>query len=349
MTTSTKAKSTKQNKYRSSTGPKMPQAKPEEMVADKIIELLEKGELPPWSRPWKYSRLGAAHNAVSKKPYRGINIWLLALATAMCGYDDPRWLTYKQAQQLGGNVQKGEKSTWIVFWKIVSRRPNQDVDADGVETTDQEEDPKGLLSFPMARIYNVFNATQTEGCKLPPLSVTDAQVHNPIEQAENIIALMPYPPEFQTFLHENSPPHYIPSLDKVRVPDISRYDQPELYYNSIFHELVHSTGHEKRLNRFTSTTMGAQDLHQYGTEELVAGMGAAMLTAKAGLEQATLQADASYIKHWADRIKADKSIIMTSAQRAQRAVDYISPPLPGHEQETEQQTEPADAGVPLHT
>ena len=335
MTSVTARPRAKSTSKKTSSATRSQRPKPEELVADKIIELLDSGDLPPWARPWRYSNLGAAHNALTKKQYRGINTWLLALSTSVGGYVDPRWLTFKQAQNLGGNVKKGEKSTWIVFWKII-RKTKSDQPDDNVEVFDQENPSANTTqSFPMARIYHVFNAEQTDGCKLPALEQEPSTPHNPIEEAEIIVANMPYPPDFETYLQGNLPPHYIPTLDKVRVPDISRYNQPEMYYNSVFHELVHSTGHEKRLQRFESVKIGREDLHQYAAEELVAGMGAAMLTSKAGLEHVTIQADASYIKYWADRIRADKSIIMTSAQRAQRAVDYISPPSPGHEQEAD--------------
>ena len=100
-----------------------------------------------------------------------------------------------------------------------------------------------------------------------------------------------------------------------------------MYYNTVFHELIHATGHRKRLNRFDNQA-NAGDLHQYGVEELVAGMGSAMLNDLAGIGHATLQRDASYVKSWADTIRAQRSIIVTAAQRAQKAVDYITNTTP---------------------
>lgn len=320
--------------------------KPEEMVADRILELLDKGDLPPWTKPWKYSLLGSAHNAISRKPYRGINIWLLSIASALENYQDPRWLTYKQAQQLGGHVRKGEKATWIVFWKLLTPKP-KDPETDTIQIFDQQEESQTReRKFPMARLYKVFNAAQTEDCKLPTLEEDANILHDPIAEAEDIIAGMPYPPEFETYSFENQPPHYIPILDKVRVPDKSRYDNLNLYYNSAFHELIHSTGHEKRLSRFNSKEIGRENLHQYAAEELVAGMGAAMLTAKSRIDLTTIEVDAaSYIKYWAGKIQADKSIVMNAAQRAQRAVDYICPPTPGHEQDQSSSAFPIETEV----
>ena len=293
-------------------------------------------------RPWNRSHLGSNHNAVSRRPYRGINIWLLAASSFLNGYTDPRWLTYRQAQQLGGNVRKGEASTLIIFWKIIRKR-TQESEQDGIQVIEQDQAAERPASFPMARFYNVFNAQQTHGCEFPDINQTLAD-HDPLEEAENIIAGMPYPPDFETYLYENLDPHYIPAQDKVGVPDINRYTNRDLYYNSVFHELVHSTGHEKRLSRFNSQEYSGKNLHDYATEELVAGMGSAMLTAKAGIETA-IQVDASYIKYWAGKIRADKSIIMTAAQRAQRAVDYICPPTAGEEQEYPSPQPEAEAGA----
>ena len=317
-----------------------PQQRPEDMIADRILELLDQGNLPPWNRPWKYSAQSMVHNAVSKKPYRGINIWLLAVSTMLNGYDDPRWLTFKQARQLGGHIKKDEKSTWIVFWKILHKKSDETGQPDNVQTFDPEQSqtqgqaPPRTQGFPMARIYNVFNANQTEDCDLPQLQATLTDQHDPIASAEEIIAGMPHPPLFETFLHENRPPHYIPIADKARVPHVSRYDHPELYYNSVFHELVHSTGHEKRLSRFKSSDIGSESLHDYALEELVAGMGAAMLSARAQMDHvATEENAASYIDYWSKKIRADKSIVLSAAQKAQRAFDYICPPPQGNDAE----------------
>ena len=279
----------------------------ENMVADRILELLDSGQLPPWDRPWSMSRHGMPCNAISMRPYRGINVWLTQITQELAGYDDHRWLTIKQANQAGGAVMKGETSTRVILWKILKREnPN---------------DPDKTISFPFAIMYKLFNVEQTTGCDLPPLPELP-EPPDPIAQAEAIIAAMPNPPELQTYQHRNHSPRYIPSLDTVQVPHAARYEQPELYYNTVYHELTHSTGHPSRLHRFESDRKA--DLHEYGVEELVAGMGSAILADLAGISHATLIPDASYIKSWAETIKADRSIVINAAQRSQRAVDYIT-------------------------
>ena len=283
----------------------MSKASIEEQVADQIIALLDQGELPPWDRPWHSASL--QRNAISDAPYRGINQWLTGLTSQARNYNDPRWVTYRQAAKMGGHVARGEKGTMVVFWKMI---PRQDASAD------DERD-----HYPVARAYRVFNLEQTRGCDFPSLPAPPTP-HNAIEQAEAIIAGMPDAPPLESVRHGNEPPCYIPSIDAIRVPHIDRYDVAELWYNSVFHEITHATGHPKRLHRF-ETDHSRENLHHYAVEELIAGMGSAMLSAHAGIAQATLITDAAYIAHWRDAIRADKPIVLQAAQRAQRAVDFI--------------------------
>ena len=293
----------------------------EEEIADQIIELLDKGELPPWEKGWRNSQSGDPVNALTMKPYRGINRWLTLITQQSMGYDDPRWLTYRQAEGLGGHVQKGEKSTTIIFWKRVAFRQRED----GDETQNQAPanngsngsppDESRIRTYPMLRSYRVFNLEQTQDCKVKPLPPAETTGHSPIEQAEAIIAGMPDPPQMEFYENANYVPHYQPATDVIRVPRMGRYLNLEDYYNTVFHELTHATGHSKRLDRF-SQDANADDLHAYGREELTAAMGSAMLAAHAGIEAELVERDASYIRHWRDAINADKPMIIRSATLA---------------------------------
>ena len=335
--TKAKTKSGSKTKANSGSSPKARGGRPadgktsrqrvEDAVADRIIELLDQGQLPPWEKDWRDSTNGAPRNAVSMKPYRGVNRWMTLLTHMIMGYQDPRWLTYRQAEALGGHVRKGERSTEIVFWKRVPMRDRDDSGGNGPQGDGQPgggtvgEDGKPR-TYPMLRSYRVFNLEQTEDCRIEPLPQPEAQDHDPIEQAEAIIAGMPNPPAFQTYENANHAPHYAPAVDTVRVPGMGRYRSTEGYYNTVFHELVHATGHPKRLDRF-GLDANAGDLHAYGREELTAAMGSAMLAAHAGTLAAVIERDASYIRHWRDTISADKPMIVRSATLAQRAVDLI--------------------------
>ena len=283
----------------------------EQLVADQILELLEAGELPPWEKPWDGNNPWPAQvNAISGLAYRGINYYLTLLKAQVNAYNDPRWLTFKQATSAGGNVKKGEKSSAIVFWKMLRKGP-----------ANEQEDQEGQY-WPMARIYRVFNLEQTENCNLPPIPKPSAPERNPIELAEEIISKMPDPPEIRIVNYDDVPPCYVPQLDIIRTPRMDLFRTPELYYEALFHELVHSTGHPSRLHRFEIETT-REHLHDYGREELVAGMGSAMLGQAAGIGKTTLQDAASYIQGWIETIAADRSVVIRAAQRAQRAVDSI--------------------------
>ena len=299
----------------------------EEAVADRIIELLDQGKLPPWEKDWQDSPYGSPVNTVSMKPYRGINRWMTLLTQNIMGYTDPRWLTYRQAEALGGHVRKGENSTTLVFWKRVTSRRDQEEGRDPDQGSSPNDSAKldgesAPTTYPMLRAYHVFNVEQTEECRLKPLPELDLSDHDPVEMASAIIAGMPDPPGFETYPASNQAPHYTPSVDVVRVPEMSRYRSVEGYYNTVFHELVHATGHPKRLHRF-ELDANAQDLHAYGREELIAGMGSAMLSAHAGTGAAVLERDAAYIRSWRDTIQADKPMVIRAATLAQRATDLI--------------------------
>ena len=294
----------------------------EEEIADRIIGLLDQGQLPPWEKGWRNSGSGPPVNAVSMKPYRGINRWMTLITQKAMGYEDPRWLTYKQAEALGGHVRKGETSTSIVFWKRVAFRQLDDLEQDYGENGGDIERGTRTRTYPMLRSYRVFNLEQTQDCQVQPLPPVETSEHDPIQAAEAIVAGMPDPPEVKHYERANYAPHYTPSRDMVRVPAMGRYRRPEDYYNTLFHELIHSTGHPKRLDRF-GMDANANDLHAYGREELTAAMGAAMLAAQANIEEELVERDASYIRHWRDAIKADKAMVIRSATLAQRAVYLI--------------------------
>jgi antirestriction protein ArdC len=281
-----------------------------EIVTESIIQQLKSG-VAPWRKPW---RTEMPANLVSKKEYRGINIFLLAFQ----GYGSRYWLTYRQAQAAGGNVRKQQHGTHVVFWKIGEYRKEN-------KETGEPEDRKSIL----LRYYTVFNLEQCEGIKSPD----PRQIINPIEQCESIVKDMPNPPAFE----QDSRAFYKPSTDTVGMPARSAFHSAEEYYSTLFHELTHSTGHASRVGRegiLNHNPFGSDD---YSKEELVAEMGAAMLCGVAGIESHTINNSAAYLQTWINRLQSDSRLIVSAASQAQKAADYILDRIPS-EPETDSDT-----------
>lgn len=269
-------------------------------ITEQIIRKLEQGVIP-WRRPWS-TQLPA--NLKSQKEYRGINTFLLA----MQGYASPYWVTYKQAQSIGGHVRKGEHGTRICFWKFDEyEKPN-------VETGETEK-----RSAVMLKTYVVFNLGQIDG--LPDFG-KGKRANNPIEQiaeCERIVAHMQNAPRIEA----SNAAWYKPSTDTVGIPPITTFDQAPGYYSTLFHELTHSTGHASRVGREGIQALNNFGSESYSKEELVAELGAAMLCGQTGIEQATLDNSAAYIATWLKRLRDDSRLIVSAASQAQKAADYI--------------------------
>jgi antirestriction protein ArdC len=268
-------------------------------VTNRIITALEAGT-PPWICPWT-DHTALPSNLATGKPYRGINILALSIEAQLRSYSDSRWLTYKQAAEVGAHVKKGERGTQIVFFKM------KEV-GDEVEVDDEQK-----RVIPMLRSYIVFNASQLEF--LPEkfeLRPTPA-VWQPLGEAEQLL--------YETgavIHHGGSRAFYRPSDDIIQLPPETWFDQPDDYYAVALHETVHWTGHPRRLNRVLGRRHG---IEAYAYEELVAEMGAAFLCAHVGIP-ARLE-HASYIDSWLDALRRDKRLIFTAAGAAQKAADYV--------------------------
>ena len=262
-----------------------------EIVTQKIVKKLEEGTVP-WRKPW------SNHHAVnwqSQRPYRGINTMLL---------DQGEYATFKQISESGGKVKKGEKANLVVFWKWTIKENN--------DTGEKEE-------FPILRYYNVFEINkQCEG--LSSKRKDQVYEHNPIEEAERIKEG-----------YRECPPisfgpgraFYRPSTDTISIPPLKDYEKPEEYYSTMFHEMIHSTGHTSRLKRIGITELNSFGSEPYSKEELIAEIGAAMLCGVCGIDNSTIDNSASYIASWLRKLKEDPRLIVISAAQAQKAADYI--------------------------
>ncbi len=288
--------------------------KVEEIITDRIVKLLEAGTVP-WHKPWANRGDDAfPRNAITKRGYRGINVFILASQS----YGSPYWLTYREADRLGGHIRKGEHGTPIIFWKWLSREVEKD---DGTVAERR---------FPMLRYYTVFNAEQTEGCRLPAdASPSDTPAFSPIEACEAVYANMPNRPRLEhgatTAITRGRrlEAYYSASADAVVMPRREAFDSPEFYYSVLFHELTHSSGAVHRLNRPTLNQALRFGDTNYSKEELVAEMGAAFLAGHTGIEQVTLTTSAAYLGSWIKALKGDARLAIQAGAAAQKAVDFI--------------------------
>lgn len=276
-----------------------------DIITDRIVKQLEAGTVP-WSKPWTGSAMPT--NAISKKPYKGINKLMLGEQ-----YSNPYWLTYKQALNLGGHVKKGETSTPIIYWMMRKSTTKTDKTTGDKVTTTKEYDR------PILRYFNVFNIEQCED--LPDdLYNTDKQiVFNPIEAADTVINGYPDKP---TIEHKGQRACYIPSRDIVNMPDKDSFESTESYYSVLFHELIHSTGHESRLNRLSKNASFGNE--EYSKEELIAELGSSFLRAETGINADNkMEQSAAYIQSWIEALKNDTKMIIQASSKAQKAMDHI--------------------------
>ncbi len=288
------------------------------IITERMISLLEQGTVP-WQKPW-HGGDQIPQNLITRKPYRGVNVFLLHATS----YQSPYWLSFKQAKELGGYVRQGEKACPVVFWKWLDVADEQTNEAKRV---------------PFLRYYSVFNVAQCDDIppdKIPTLSGSQ-RAHNPIEEAERIIAQMPKRPAIQ---QGGARACYRPSLDRVEIPTPETFRSGQGFYSVLFHELTHSTGHESRLNRKgvcgTDGEWSSFGSTPYAREELVAEMGAAFLCGHVGIVERTIENSAAYVQSWLQRLKDDNRLVVQAAAQAQKAADYILGRQAKEESEAEQ-------------
>lgn len=270
-------------------------------ITDRILAGLEAGVVA-WRRPWKVNG-GRPISLSTGRGYRGINLLILSLS----GFADPRWGTYRAIQAAGGQVRKGEKSEGITFWKRVERKAPKEGE-DG--------------AYWLLRGFRVFNASQCDG--LPELDSEVERAFTPIETAEAIVRGYawfeglgnPGPP----ILHGYSGAAYSLRQDQVHMPNQGLFESDEAYYQALFHELAHSSGHESRLNRLEPATFGTDP---YAREELVAEICASFLAGAAGFSTAGGEQSAAYLASWIEQFRNDTRLIVKAAGEAQRAADLI--------------------------
>lgn len=273
-----------------------------QMITDRIIEQLENGVIP-WRKPW--TGAGPAYNRVSGKCYSLANQILLP--------ERGEWATFKQWQEAGGHVKKGEKASFCIFWKLYEKKSKDASD---------DEKPEYL---PVLRYYNVFHISQVEGVEATkpegePYRIEGIELLHD-SGADAIITDYVNRSGIKLIEKLGSRAFYSPTTDAVTVPEKAQFENQNEWYSTVFHELTHSTGHPDRLNRLENSKFGSA---AYSKEELTAEIGAAALMNLCELEQEeTFENTAAYIDSWLSVLRQDKKAIISAASRAEKAMNFI--------------------------
>ena len=268
-----------------------------DIITNQILDKLKAGVVP-WRKPWT---AGVPKNAITKKTYRGFNIWRLGSE----GYNNPHWASFKQVQKLGGSVIKKQHATMIIYWKLLE-----------FEDKKSGEEKK----VPMLRYHNMFNIEQTTLCDDERFEIVKND-NDPIEACESIINNYKNGPEIT---HADSARAFFEhNADIINMPDIGLFDTSEDYYSTLFHEATHSTGHHTRLKRREPGEKRTMKDPKYWFEEIIAELGAAMLGGETGIDFFTLDNSASYIDGYIKALENDPKVFIQAASAAQKAVEYI--------------------------
>lgn len=271
-----------------------------EMITERIIEQLENGVIP-WQKPWSGTHSGA-YNRISNKPYSLLNQMILK--------HNGEYATFKQWSDLGGKIRKGEKSEVVTFWKI---QQIEEINEDGEKTIKQ---------LPLLRYYNVFHISQVDGVEpKEDLKISELE---PIEEAEKIKLDYMSREHLKIFEKVTNDALYSPIQDYIQVPCKEQYQDIEEFYSTLFHEMIHSTGHKSRLNRPDMQGIVRHGSEKYSKEELTAELGSAMIINILGIEtEKSFKNSSGYIQDWLQVLKNDNKFIVSASSKAEKAVKYI--------------------------
>ncbi len=278
-------------------------------ITDRIVAELENG-VPPWLKPWNAEHASGRITRPLRAngiPYQGINVVMLWSAAVAQGFAAPIWMTFKQAQQLGAHVCKGEKGNLVVYASTVTRTETDEQTGEA-----QEQD------IPFMKGYSVFNVEQIEG--LPAHFYARAEPRlDPVQRIDQAEAF--FAATGAEIRHGGTQAYYAVHPDYVQMPPFETFRDAESYYATLGHEGTHWTRHPSRLDRdFGRKRWGDEG---YAMEELVAELGSAFLSADLDLTPEPREDHAAYIGSWLKVLKNDKRAIFMAAAHAQRAADFL--------------------------
>ncbi len=283
-----------------------------EIITKRIVKYIDEHGEFPWRKPWA-TLDKPQQNFKSKRPYQNINQFMCL----MSGFESPYWLTLKQANELGGRIIKGSKSTPIVYYQPPSDEQKEKITNDPT-LSEQEKEYRLSRLFGFVKPFWIFNAQQIEGIDFPEVEVK-LNEFDPIEKAEEVIKNMPNPPKI---IHKGGQAYYSRLLDEVVLPPMGYFDTVEDYYSTLYHEVGHSTGHKTRLNWVESG--GRFGSKKYGLEELTVELVSAFSSNEVGIYTKAIERNtAAYIAGWNKVFGSDPKIITQAMSRAIPSTNYI--------------------------
>lgn len=273
------------------------------IITNRVIDQLKQSVIP-WRKPWTEG--GHPQNLFTKRPYTGINTWLLG----SLGYSQNYFLTWKQLKAVGASVKKGEKGTMIVFWKTVLQQHSKN--------NTEPPQTKSVL-----RYYYVFNIAQIDNLPEVITIPFSPEINMHLGACDEIIEAMPHCPAIK---HSKQKAYYDPIKDCINIPKQSSFDAISSYYSTLFHELIHSTGHQSRLNRNEIAELNKHDAEMYNIENLTSEIGTCYLNSITGIAAKEFEdntGDIVDIRGWTEVLKHDRWMIVSASMQAQNATDYI--------------------------
>ena len=283
-----------------------------EIITGKILDQLKAGVIP-WLKPWTSEN--TPRNLISKHEYTGINLLLLSNQ-----YTSPYYITLNQIKKAGGTIQESERKKYqmVVYWGAIYKdKAGKTIPAKELKGIDQ----KDLKRISFLRYTNVWNITQTEGLEkhIPKKEVNTKPVIRPLTKAIEIMRSFPY---ILPIKQKKNAAYYSVTEDYINLPGIQDFHSVEDMYSTLFHEFIHSTGHESRLKRFDKDTKCVFGNSDYSKEELIAEFGASFLCGIAGIK-INIQNTASYIDNWSKALSKDSKLLTTAVSKATKATEYL--------------------------
>lgn len=284
-----------------------------EEITNKIIEKLESGVIP-WKRTWGFAE--PAQNHFSEHIYRGVNSLLI-----LCeDYQTPFFATFKQIKENGGSVKKGTKATRVYYYGCLYYLNDEKISEKTFESLSAKLKNE-VVKFPYLKSMNVFNMQDVEGIEIRKSTTIQNPDNMEHETAHAFVEQLKDKPGIRLIGNQ---PCYYPEIDTIEIPPMEQFASSEDFYTTFFHELTHSSGHKKRLNREGLTKMAAFGSPVYSREELIAELGACYFNNFFGIETSELlENSAAYIRGWIKALKGDVTLLVQASGHAQKAFNFF--------------------------